>query len=116
MMMRRVQTAAGESGGGEGASDVLDESDASDVILVSCNASAILAKELRCWSDLCCRYTKPSLLLTSRVNLGCVYATFNGLLAGLLEINIFNKHVNNAREHCYLEMYRQTDFGTFPTV
>jgi hypothetical protein len=43
MMMRRVQTAAGESGGGEGASDLPDESDASDVIFVSCNGSAILA-------------------------------------------------------------------------
>jgi hypothetical protein len=46
MMMRRVQTAAGVSGGGEGASDVLDESDASCVVFVSCNASAIWARKL----------------------------------------------------------------------
>jgi hypothetical protein len=43
MMMRRVQTAAGVSGGDEGASDLLDDSDASGVIFVSCNGSAILA-------------------------------------------------------------------------
>lgn len=40
-MMRRVQTAAGVSGGGEGASELPDESGASPVIFVSCNASAI---------------------------------------------------------------------------
>jgi len=45
MMMRRVQTAACVSGGGEGgASELLDNSDASGVIFVSCNASAIVAE------------------------------------------------------------------------
>jgi hypothetical protein len=34
MMMRRVQTAAGVSGGGEGASDLLDDSNVSDVTFV----------------------------------------------------------------------------------
>jgi hypothetical protein len=46
MMMRRVQTAAGESGGGEGASDLLDDSDASCVIL---------ARRLKVMSNLCGR-------------------------------------------------------------
>jgi hypothetical protein len=55
MMMRRVQTAAGESGGGEGASDLLDDSNASCVIFVSCNASAILARRLKVMSNLCGR-------------------------------------------------------------
>jgi hypothetical protein len=68
MMMRRVQTAAGVSGGGEGASDLLDDSDASDVIFVSCNASAILATRLKVLlSDLRCRLMFEA-RLASRVN------------------------------------------------
>jgi hypothetical protein len=70
MMMRRVQTAASVSGGGEGASDVLDESNASCVSFVSCNASAILARKLKVLvgSLLSFYEAKLSLLLASRVN------------------------------------------------
>ena len=72
MMMRRVQTAAGESGGGEGALDMLDDSGASCVIFVSCNASAILARRLKVMSNLCGRLLfydgSQALLLASRVN------------------------------------------------
>jgi hypothetical protein len=80
MMMRRVQTAAGASGGGEGASDVLDGSDVSVVIFVSCNASAILAGgRWRCWISvavhLICLH-EAKLLPASKGELR-VYATFN---------------------------------------
>jgi len=54
MMMRRVQTVAGVSGGGEGASDLPDDSDASNVIFVSCIASAILGYETEGVSRICC--------------------------------------------------------------
>jgi len=87
MMMRRVQTAAGVSGGGEGASDLLDDSDASDVIFVSCNASAILATRLKVLlSDL----PVPSNVRSQAGFKGQlrVYATSNGLLAGLIATNI----------------------------
>jgi hypothetical protein len=74
MMMRRVQTAAAVSGGGEGASDVLDESDASCVIFVSCNASAILARRLKVLvGSLLSFYVRSqALLLASRVNFVCL--------------------------------------------
>jgi hypothetical protein len=69
MMMRRVQTAAGVSGGGEGASDVLDDRDASDVIFVSCNASAILARRREVLGRNCCpMFYEAKVLLASRVN------------------------------------------------
>jgi hypothetical protein len=94
MMMRRVQTAAGESGGGEGALDMLDDSGASCVIFVSCNASAILARRLKVMSNLCGRLlfysTKPSSLAGFKGQLR-VYATSNGSIAGLGAINTSTK-------------------------
>jgi len=62
MMMRRVQTAAAVSGGGEGVSDVPDESDASSVIFVSCNASAMLTRRHVMFCRIsCCRLHEAKL-------------------------------------------------------
>lgn len=86
MMMRRVQTAAGVSGGGEGASALLDESDASDVIFVSCNASAILAgrRDVMVESLLSSNVTVSRSQAPSyfKGELGVHGATFNGLQYG----------------------------------
>jgi hypothetical protein len=99
MMMRRVQTAAAVSGGGEGASDVLDSSDASCVSFVSCNASAILARKLK--------VLVGSLLSFYEAKLSCwlkgqlrVYATFQPL-ADRTPRNKCIHSADNTREYCY---------------
>jgi hypothetical protein len=79
MMMRRVQTAAGVSGGGgggEGASesDLLDDSDASHVIFVSCNTSAILATRLNVLvGSVVQSPTKPAFLAADTVRVNFVF-------------------------------------------
>jgi hypothetical protein len=95
--MRRVQTAAAVSGGGEGASDLLDDSDASCVIFVSCNASAILARKLKVLVGYLLSFYEAKLS-------GCLQGSTSCLrhhqrLAGTTPRNKCIHQVNDTHEH-----------------